>query len=92
MKQHYRNTRTQYECNFISTDGRIACTIWFNVRKPTYSRMYRAFSSHLEFIREKCECEDVAVENGIFSCGEYTAKMSEKTLLQARGYNAASYT
>lgn len=93
MRQHKRNERTRYEFVVADQQGNVVFTIWFLRRSPSLRMMYEILLDNVETIKEKTGAEDV-IWNGdrTITAGDFTGKMTGKTLLQTNGYNQASYS
>ena len=86
MLHHTKYTRTRYEYTISNKDGQVAFTLWFSQRNPSLNKVYRLVQENLDAIRKATNTNDI-VWNGdkTITAGEYTGRMTDKTLLQARG-------
>lgn len=88
MLKHRKYTRTRYE--YTVTDGsNTVFTLWFMRRNPSRNEVYRMLQSSIEDIRRVTGVHDI-VWNGdtTITAGNYTGKMTGRTMLEARGYSA----
>ena len=88
MLKHRTNTRTRYEYTIANGD-KVVFTLWFMTRRPSLKKIFKLIMNNLDEIKEATGSKNIEWNgDGTITAGEYTGKMTGKTLLEARGrYN-----